>query len=173
MKIGAYATKWGLIFTGTALVWMILEKALGWHDTHIDRHADLTNLFAIVAIAIFVFALLDRRESLGGVMTWKEGFLAGLAISVVVAVLSPLSQWLTHTLISPDYFPNIIAYSVDNGQMTQQQAVSYFTLSNYMLQSAIGALVMGAATAAVAAIFIKRNPPAGNAGAAEASSDQN
>ena len=42
---------------------MVLERMLGWHSTHIDKHATYTNFFAIVAIAIFVVALIDKRNN--------------------------------------------------------------------------------------------------------------
>ena len=45
--------KWGLIFVVAALVWMMFEKAMGWHGKNISSHAMMTNIFAIVAIAGF------------------------------------------------------------------------------------------------------------------------
>jgi hypothetical protein len=156
--------KWGLIFVAASLLWMIFEKAMGWHGENIEQHPVYTNLFSIVAIAVFVFALLDKRKrDLGGYMTWKQGFMAGLIISLVVAVLSPLAQVITHELITPEYFPNAIEYSVESGEMTQAEAESYFTLGNYMLQNAIGGLVMGVLTSAIVALFVRRRPSAGAA----------
>ena len=46
--------KWGVYFTIAALAWMYVEKALGWHDELISKHAIYTNIFAIVAIAVYV-----------------------------------------------------------------------------------------------------------------------
>ena len=156
MKKYAHEIKWGLIFTAVALVWMVLEKALGWHDEKIAQHATLTNIFAILAIAVFVFALLEKRKKLGGVMSWKEGFISGLLISVVVAILSPLAQWVTHALITPDYFNNAIAFAVESGKSTQEQAESFFNLSSYMVQASIGGLVMGLITSAIVALFVRK-----------------
>jgi hypothetical protein len=159
MKPSAHALKWSLIFVTAALAWMVFEKAMGWHGEHIARHPVMTNFFALVAVTVFVFALWDKRKSLGGVMTWKEGFLAGLWVSLGVALLSPLSQWLTHAVISPDYFPNVIEYAVESGKATREEAESFFNLRSYMIQSAIGGLVMGAITSAVVALFVRRKSP--------------
>lgn len=149
--------KWGLIFFAVALAWMYVEKFMGWHGEKIDQHATMTNIFAVIAILLYVLALRDKRNQLGGTMTWKQGFVAGLIVSVVVAVLSPLSQYIVHNIITPEYFPNIIAYSVESGKMTQEAAEKYFSLSSYMWQSALFALVIGVATSAVVAIFMKKS----------------
>ncbi|MEE4330226.1 MAG: DUF4199 domain-containing protein [Wenzhouxiangella sp.] len=160
MNVPKLEIKWGLIFTAVALLWLVFENSMGWHGERIDQHATYTNFFAILAIAVFIFALLDKRRQLGGVMSWKQGFIAGAIISAVVAILSPLAQWLTHRVISPEYFPNAIAYAVANDKATQQEAEAYFNLGNYMLQGAIGGLVMGLVTAAIVAILLRKSSAA-------------
>ena len=154
MKNFKIEIKWAVIFILTSLAWMALEKALGWHDEKIADHATLTNIFAIPAIAIYVFALLDKRKNYyHGRMTYKKGFLAGLVITLIVAVFSPLTQYITSTLITPDYFSNVIEYAVSSGTMTQPDAEAYFNLKSFMVQSVIGAAVMGIITSAVVALF--------------------
>ncbi|MEB2783624.1 DUF4199 domain-containing protein [Algoriphagus persicinus] len=148
--------KWALIFVLMMLAWMVMEKSLGWHDEKIADHAMLTNLVAIPSIAIYIFALLDKRKNFyQGVMSYNQGFFSGLIISVIVVVLSPLSQYITTVYITPDYFPNVINYAVNSGQMTQEAAEANFNLRSYMLQSALGALVMGTVTAAIVAFFVR------------------
>jgi hypothetical protein len=157
MKKFAIELKWGIIFVIVALLWMYFEKLLGWHYENISSHPIYTNFFAIIAILIFVFALVDKRKNYyGGKMTWVQGFITGLIISIVVTILSPLSQYITHHIISPEYFTNIIEYSVDSGEMTREQAQNYFTLKNYIFMSAGSGLIMGVITSAVVALFVKR-----------------
>lgn len=158
MKKYAIEIKWGVIFVAVMLLWMLFEKLMGWHDMYIDQHAVYTNLFAIPATLLYVLALLDKRKHYyDGTMTWKQGFLTGLIVSVVVMVLSPLAQWITHFVITPEYLPNIIDHSVSTGKMTLEQAERYFTFSNYLWQSTVAALVMGAVTAAIVAIFTRKS----------------
>lgn len=148
--------KWGILFILVGLIWMVFEKAVGWHDVHIDKHATYTLFFAPIAIAVYVFALLDKKRNFyGGKMSYMQGFVAGLIITLVVVILSPLSQYISSTYVSPDYFKNVIEYSVSSGQMEQQAAEEYFNLKSYMLQSVIGAAVMGLITSAVVALFVK------------------
>ena len=150
--------KWGFIFTAVMLIWMLFERMMGWHGEHIDQHATMSMIFAVIAIAIYVLALLDKRKNdLNGIMSWSEGFKSGLWVTVVVVVLSPFAQYLTHTVITPDFFKNISEYAVESGQMTRGEAESYFTLQNYLMQAAVGALGLGIATSAIVAIFTKKS----------------
>lgn len=148
--------KWALIFTLSMLAWMFFEKSMGWHDEKIADHATYTNFFAIPAILVYVLALLDKKKNFySGVMSYKQGVISGLIITVIVTVLSPLAQYITSTIITPDYFPNVIEYAVSSGKMTQSDAEAYFNINSYMIQSVIGALVMGLVTSLIVAIFVK------------------
>lgn len=148
--------KWALIFVVMMLAWMMMEKSLGWHDEKIAQHATLTNFVAIPAIIVYVLALLDKKKSYyHGQMSYKQGFISGLVITLIVALLSPLSQYITSEFITPEYFANVINYAVESGQMTQTDAEAYFNLKSYLIQSVIGALVMGVVTSAIVAIFVK------------------
>jgi len=157
MKNYQVELKWGLFFVVASLVWMLIEKGMGLHGERIADHPIYTNLFAIIAIAVYVFALREKRQSLGGFMTWKQGFLSGVVITGIVVLFSPLTQWITHNVISPEYFTNAINYSVESGNATQAEAEAFFTLQSYMMQASIGALIMGLLTAAIVAFFVRKN----------------
>ena len=157
MKKFGIELKWGVIFALVTLLWMVLEKQLGWHDELISKHAVYTNFFAIVAIALYVVALFDKRKNFyNGKMTWFQGFLTGIGISAVIAILSPLNQYIINAFISPEYFSNAITFAVSEEKMIQEAAEKYFSLNSYMVQSVIGALLMGAVTSAVVALITKR-----------------
>jgi hypothetical protein len=148
--------KWSIIFVAVMLLWMVFERLMGWHSEHIADHAVYTNIFAVFAIGIYVFALLDKKKTdYSGVMSWKQGFMTGMIITVIVTLLSPLTQWVTHTIITPEFFENIRAYSVQEGMMSEDEAAGYFSLSGYIVQSMIGALVMGVVTSAIVALFTR------------------
>ncbi len=149
--------KWALIFLGMTLAWMVLEKLCGLHGKYIDYHLYLTNLYAIPAVWIYVLALKDKkRQFYGGQMSYKQGFISGLIITVIVAVFSPLSQWVISYVITPEYFPNVIRRSVELGYYkTTAEAEANFNYENYAKQSTIAALVMGLVTSAIVAFFVR------------------
>lgn len=149
--------KWALIFIIAIILWMVLEKATGLHAEHIQYHAVFSNVFAIVAIIIFVFALRDIRQAQPDQkVTWLKLFLSGVKISVVIALLSPPTQFLIHSVISPEFFPNMREYAITSGMMSETRATEYFSLAVYMFQSAVFAFGMGVVTSAIIAFFLKR-----------------
>lgn len=158
MKKYSIELKWALAFAGMSLVWMALERMVGLHDTHIDKHAVYTNLIAIPAITIYVLALLDKRKNYyGGKMTYMEGFVSGMVVTLIVTVLSPLTQIITSLVITPYYFDNAIQYAVSNGKSTPAAAQDYFNLKSYIIQGLIGAPIMGLITTAIVAFFTKNS----------------
>ena len=155
--------KWGIIFSLFSLLWMVFEKAMGWHDVLIDRQALMTNLFAIPSVAIFVYAILEKRKrQLQNVMTWGQGFLCGLMVALVVAILSPLVQFISYSIISPDFFNNIINYSVNTLGKNRESMEAYYNLKSYIIQGVTGALASGILISAVVAFFLKRVPAVQN-----------
>lgn len=157
MKKLATELKWAIIFTIVGLLWMVLEKVTGLHGKYIDYHMYLTNLFAIPAIWMMVLALKEKKARYyTGNMSYSQGFISGVILSVFIAILSPLSQWVTSYVITPEYFPNVIQRSVELGYFaTTEEAAANFNYENYAIQGAIGALVMGIITTSIAMIFIR------------------
>lgn len=157
MKNVKIEIKWAIIFSVIGLLWMVLEKLCGLHGKYIDYHLYLTNLFAIPAIIVMVMALKDKKKNFyNGQMNYKQGLISGIILSAIIALLSPLTQWITSFVITPEYFPNVIKRSVEIGYFkTTAEAAANFNYQNYAIQGAIGALVMGIATTAIAMIFIR------------------
>ncbi|MGE8377522.1 MAG: DUF4199 domain-containing protein [Sphingobacterium sp.] len=149
--------KWAIFFTLMTLVWMLLEKICGLHGKYIDYHRYLTNLFAIPAILFMVLALKDKKTNFyHGNISYIQGLISGLVLSVIIALLSPLTQWIISYVITPEYFPNVIKRSVEIGYYkTTAEAEANFNYKNYAINSTIFAFIFGAVTTAIAMIFIR------------------
>jgi len=159
MRTIKHEIKWALVFMLVTLAWMMIERITGLHDRHIAQHAFYTNFFAVLAVLVYVLALLDKRKNYyQGYMSYSQGVKSGLLITLFIVLLSPLTQYLTHTLISPQYFSNIATCAVSIEQMTAAEAASYFSLQNYILLSMMMASVMGFVTTLIVALIVRRTP---------------
>ena len=88
MKKIAIEIKWGLLFSIATLAWMIVENVVGLHDKYISKHLIYTNLFAIIAIAIYFLALKEKKHSIfNGKMTWRQGFISDQQLKAIAAPL--------------------------------------------------------------------------------------
>lgn len=157
MKTINIELKWAIIFSIVSLLWMLGEKLSGLHSTYIDYHLYLTNLFAIPAIVVMAMALKDKKKVYYNQrMSYLQGLSSGIVLSALIALLSPLVQWITSYVISPEYFPNVIKRSVELGYyQTTALAEANFNYRNYAIQGVIGALLMGVVTTAIVMIFIR------------------
>jgi len=89
-------------------------------------------------------------------MNYWQGVQSGLWLTFFIVILVPLAQYLTHTLVTPDYFNNVSQLAVESNQMTQSQAQAYFSLPHYIQLSVIMAAIMGLITSLVVALFTRR-----------------
>jgi membrane-associated HD superfamily phosphohydrolase len=131
-----------------SILWIALEKLTGLHDQHIKWHPYLTLLIAIPAVWIYVLAIREKRQELGGQMTFKQIFIFGLLIGIVVALLTPLAQWICFTYITPNYFQNAIQTGLAQGYKLEDLQAN-FNARSYRLQGIIGGVVMGALTSLI------------------------
>jgi hypothetical protein len=129
---------------------------MGWHDLQIDKHQTYTNFFSIIAIAVYGFALVDKRKNFyEGKITWKQGFMSGVIITLLIIPLNILAQYISFTYITPDFFANMINYNVSIEKMTLSEAENYFSLPTYRMQGLIFGTLVGFLTSAIVALFVK------------------
>ncbi|MDP3149783.1 MAG: DUF4199 domain-containing protein [Ignavibacteria bacterium] len=148
--------KFGLFFSAAQLFWLLFEFVFGLQTTYKNFHAVITNFFAVPAIVIMTYAILTKRNDLGGEITFLKTLLTGVYVSAVVAVISPVVILIFHYLINPHFFTDFQEYYVKIGKMSVQEAKNYFNLKSYILQGIFGALMMGTVTSLVVAAVIKK-----------------
>jgi uncharacterized protein YacL len=148
--------KWAIIFSVSLLIWMCFEKTMGWHDEKVKFQPIYTMLFGVIAIIIYVLALLNKKKNYyNNKIEWKQGFLSGAILSLLIAILTPVVLYISFKYISPDYFTNIINYKIENSKMTLEDAKKYFSMSNYMYTNTFSTLSNGIVISAIISYFIK------------------
>lgn len=155
LKRFAIELRWALIFSLTYLAWMLTERLAGFHDTRLDQQPMVGPLIMIPSIVIYALMLRDRKRSLEGEMTYGQGFLSGCILTAFIVILSPLNQLLTLEIISPDYFANLIEYTVAQGALTLEQARQQFSIRNYVVTGLIAGALTGILFSAILAAFMR------------------
>jgi len=149
--------KWAVIFNLAILLWMLMERLSGLHGRYLEYHYYITNVFFIPAIWLIVLALKAKKKvDYAGTMTYRQGVISGLVLTGFIAAMSPISQWITSYVISPDYFTNVIPLSVELGYFDSiPTAEAHFNFKNYVLGGLISWIVLGLVTTSIAMIFIR------------------
>jgi len=148
--------KWALIFSITSLLWVAAEKSAGLHDESISKHLIYTNFFAIPAIIIFILALKEKKSKYFlGTMNWSQGFVTATIISLGIALLSPIVQYISFEFISPNYFENAIQNAIKIKSMTLVNAQTFFNIRSYITQGFLGGISMGIVTGRIVAYFLQ------------------
>ena len=157
MKNCRLELKWAVIYTLFLLVWMVFERLMGWHDVHIAKHHLYTLLIYLPTALVYYLALSDKRNNFyGGIITFKQAFICGLVLTIFIAFLAIPAQYIISTYITTQYFENVIAYAVQSGKATPEEAASFFNLQSYMIQAVAGSLAFGLVLSALISIFVRR-----------------
>ena len=157
MKNYKVEMKWALTFAAMTLLWAVIEKTAGFHDELMSQQSVFGAFILIPAVIIYLLALKDKRSKFyDGLMSYKQGLLSGLILSIMIGIISMLTSIIILTIISPDYFSNAIRYSVSNSIMTQSQAESQYNISGYIITGAIAAVITGIVITAILMLFLKR-----------------
>lgn len=156
MKNYSIEIKWALRFTLLTLAWAIGEKAIGLHDVHIENYGLCSLLFVFPAFLFFYLALAEKKKYFfNNEMTWKQGFVTGIVLSFIIALLNPIAQYVIYSSITPHFFENIIEYKTKHTTMTLKTAREIFNFKSYLIQTSFSGLSYGVITGAIVSSLIK------------------
>lgn len=150
--------KWALIFAIMTLLWAVIEKAAGFHDERIADRPVFGVFILVPATVIYYFALNEKKNKYyGGGITYRQGILSGILLSLFIGVISILTSIINLKIISPDFLSNTIHHAISSGSLTAEQASRQFNTPAFITTGAIAAVVTGAVISAVVSLFITRN----------------
>lgn len=155
MKKFAIEIKWGIRYAFIWILWLFIEKSSGYYDVKIKDYALYSMLFTFVLIFVYYVAIKEKKNDFfKGEMSWKQGCTTGIFLTIVMAILTPFCQIIFHKAIAPEFFPNMIEFSISKGN-SRVTAENYFNLSSYILQSIFSTLSFGVVISAVVALFLQ------------------
>ena len=87
-------------------------------------------------------------------MTWQQGLLSGVILAIFAMILTPFALYFSLKYVNPDFFTNMINYSVSKG-MKLENAQAMFDITAYMIFATFGTLSFVIIFAALAALLVK------------------
>ncbi|MBP6731564.1 MAG: DUF4199 domain-containing protein [Chitinophagales bacterium] len=145
--------RYAMLVTLLMLLWLAVEFMVGLHEEPLIAYHPIVTMFAlIIPIVCARMAVNEKIELLGGKITFGQAFLTGFLVAFFAAVLSVPSELIFNKLINPDFFSNMIIYSVKMGKAkSYEEAAMYFNLTSYIIQTGLGTLVFGTLIALIMA----------------------
>ena len=148
--------KFGIIYALATLVWITLEYLLGLHSTFIALHPYASFLFLFVAITVIYQGIKARKQTTTEELSYLRLVLSGVYITIVAVLLSPLTNYVFHGFINPDFFNAMINLSVDQMRMTEDMAREHFNLKRYTQLNIVFGLISGVVISLFTAAVVQR-----------------
>ena len=163
----ATALRYGLIGALITIVFGLILHLLG---------ASRSTWSSIVGIAIWIGILVIgirayKNQTLGGYMTFGQGFGAGALITVIISVISLVWTFIFLSFIAPDVMAETIDGVVEqweNAGMSDTDIERnlngpmsfFFSPLGASLSSGVGSIIIGIIISAIAAAILKKDKPA-------------
>lgn len=156
MKKITIEIKWAFINVFIFLAWMTLEKQLGYHTEKIKWQPLFNILYIFPTFVMYFLALKEKKNVFyKGNMNWKQGIISAILISFIIVVLSPLSQFIIHEFISPNFLENTINSTVINKKLSIEEAKEYTTLTSSIWKNISDTLSFGVVIGAIIAYILQ------------------
>lgn len=143
MKKVMTEVKWAFIYIAMTFAWALIGKILGFHGRSVESNVYFNSLIIIPSVVIYILALKEKkRVYYKNSMGFKQGFLSGLILTLLITILGPLTLVFTN-IISPDFFYNLNNYVVMHNIMSEAEAKHEYNLIAFIIQGLIAAPAFG------------------------------
>lgn len=156
MKKFSIEFKWAALATLAALIWMFLEKYLGYHGEKIRFQIGFSLLFNIPLILIYYVALKEKKKDFyNNIITWRQLFFTGLVLCILISLFFPLIQYITYMQVSPNFINHLIHEIVAQNAMSLEEAKANISFDIYLRQGVSSNLSTGVVTSAILAYILQ------------------
>ncbi|WMW76913.1 DUF4199 domain-containing protein [Flavobacterium sp. 20NA77.7] len=127
---------WGFYLAFTFIVWMQVERWLGFHTDKIIFQPIFSSLLFIPLTFLYWRALfLKKQNDYKNTITFQQSFISSLLITGVFALFLPIALYFSLKYISPDLLQNFIAKTMQSGKISLAEAQSYYNFKSLLLMN--------------------------------------
>jgi len=170
-SIGPTILRYGLIGALVFIVYALIGNLTGMTSPGAGFGMMALNLLIslVLFVGVIVIAVRNFRDSENnGFISFKNAFLIGLGVVVIIGILNGLFTYLYATVIEPDYLETVLGetermyerFNMSEDQIEELMAQMRDTMTpgRLLIQSLIGSVIMGAIVSAIVGAIMKRNP---------------
>ncbi|MBA3647380.1 MAG: DUF4199 domain-containing protein [Chitinophagales bacterium] len=145
----------GIITGFVTLGWMLLVTSLSWDDTEAGKYASLVSLAFLIA-GIYITILKKRDTEKNGVISFKEAWYAGMAVSFVVGLMIGIYMAIYVKYIYPNFINDQIKEAMEyyKTEKYSQEQIDKGIESIKALYSGFGQLTYGIGTTMLSGMLI-------------------
>lgn len=114
-----------------------------------DKSAWEAFFLMIAPFIVWFFGIWAKKKELKGKMTFKQGLIEGLKISLVYAIISPFVFMFHYLFINP----SLVQYAKEVYKMTNSPDLVVIVVD--MIAQFFGAIIFGTIYAAIISFFLK------------------
>lgn len=163
--MGSLELRWGVIIGLVNLLWLYLSFYLGMHTSGLAWIQVMGLVGMVLSVVGYVLGLraVSRRFP---EMTFLEGVKSGIRIAGIVAVFAVIAQLGYFYIVHPEWTDTMVAetakYYESQGvtgadlEEYKEGARTTFGLRSYLIQAALGALLVGAVSSLVVVAVLQR-----------------
>ncbi|MEM7101962.1 MAG: DUF4199 domain-containing protein [Bacteroidota bacterium] len=158
------STKYALI---GSLLLIIAGMALYMMGVMNNTVSNVINL-VVMSIAIVLGLRTYRDETLGGSLTFGQGFGTGMLISLIMGVLMAIWTYVFMAFVAPDFIEKILDMSresmIDRGmdddtiEQAMKQTAAFMTPAMMSVFAVVGTLLFGLVISLISAAIIQKKP---------------
>jgi hypothetical protein len=156
MKQFSVEFRWAFTFLLAQTLWIMFEKTLGFHGDKIQYQPLFSMLFNFILIAIYVLAIRDKKKKIyNNQMTWQEGFVSGLMLTLIIALFTTMTEYTKHNVISPYLLEDMKDLILAENRMTVEDANNYFSFSKTLSNTIFFTISIGVLITSIVAWIMK------------------
>lgn len=157
--------KYGVLFAGIVIVYVILEHLLGLNTTRHDIGQYTRYAGVLVPILGVFFGIRAKRKELGGKITFGQGVKTGFLIAVIQTTITTFWFWFYSTVINPQYLDTMLAFERSkmlaagtpepavNAELERTRA--FFRVPNFQIFQEVFGIAYGVVIAVIVSFFLR------------------
>ncbi len=157
------ATKWALIYAGTAIVFTLLYQYLNIAQDSAARYISF-----VPFIAFMVIAQIEYRTLLGGTLTYGQGFSTGFRYALFGGIILAIFMYIYVSYIYPQFITQSLEMQrskLEARGMSDDQIEKAMSMTSKMMgpvmvafSAAVGTAIIGAIIALITSAVVKKEP---------------